>query len=84
VALCSAAVQTHGRVVVAEDHHPEGGLGEAVLTALSAAGIPAHLEHLAVRVMPGSGAPAQLAEQAGLSASHIAVAAHRLLADPGC
>jgi transketolase len=67
--------------VAAEDHHREGGLGEAVVTALSAAGIPARIEHLAVRLMPGSGSPGQLLDQAGLSGSHIAAAVHRLLAD---
>ena len=45
-----------GRLVVAEDHHPEGGLGSAVLDALLAPGradLP--VTHLAVREMPGSG-----------------------------
>ena len=32
--LAAAAVATNGRIVVAEDHHPEGGLGSAVIDAL--------------------------------------------------
>ena len=36
--LAAAADATAGRVVVAEDHHPEGGLGSAVADALLAAG----------------------------------------------
>ncbi len=37
-ALTAAAEDTGGRIVVAEDHHPEGGLGSAVADALLAAG----------------------------------------------
>jgi len=33
--LIDAARVTHGRLVVAEDHYPEGGIGEAVLAALA-------------------------------------------------
>ena len=47
---------TGGRIVVAEDHHPEGGLGSAVADALLAAGQQdLHLTRLAVSEMPGSG-----------------------------
>src|SRR5581483_6727693 len=52
--LTAAAAATNGRFVVAEDHHPEGGLGAAVLDALvSPAGPRLHWAHLAVRDMPG-------------------------------
>ena len=37
-ALSAAAHATAGRIVVAEDHHPEGGLGSAVSDALLATG----------------------------------------------
>jgi transketolase len=77
--LRDAAVASSGRVVVAEDHHPEGGLGEAVLASLTSTRTPVRLEHLAVRLMPGSGSPHELLHQAGLSASHVAAAARRLL-----
>jgi transketolase len=79
--LAEAAAVTGGRLVIAEDHHPEGGLGAAVLDALTAAG-PAELTvaHLAVRVMPGSGTTAELLAQSGLDADGIAAAARRLLA----
>jgi transketolase len=36
--LVAAAEVTEGRIVVAEDHHPEGGLGSAVKDALLAVG----------------------------------------------
>jgi transketolase len=65
---------------VAEDHHPEGGLASAVTDRLLAEG-PAtlHLEHLAVREMPGSGSGDELLAWAGLDGEHIAAAARRLV-----
>ncbi|HEX7311721.1 MAG TPA: transketolase, partial [Gaiellaceae bacterium] len=53
--LRDAVEATGRRVVVAEDHWPEGGLGDTVLSAL--AGEELAFEHLAVREMPGSGKP---------------------------
>ena len=38
--LTAAAAATGGRLVIAEDHHPEGGLGSAVLDALTGAAAP--------------------------------------------
>jgi transketolase len=79
--LAGAVTATGGRLVVAEDHHPEGGLGSAVLDALTGAGrTELAVAHLAVREMPGSGTPAELLDSAGISASHIAAAARSLLA----
>jgi transketolase len=77
--LAAAAAATGGRLVIAEDHHPEGGLGSAVVDALIGAG-PAELtvRHLAVSELPGSGTPEQLLEAAGISAGHIAAAARSL------
>jgi transketolase len=80
--LTAAAVATGGRLVVAEDHHPEGGLGSAVLDALTGAGrTDLAVAHLAVREMPGSGTTAELLGASGIDAAHIAEAARRLLAD---
>ncbi|MFD7879839.1 transketolase [Streptomyces sp. NPDC059766] len=76
--LARAARET-GSLVVAEDHHPEGGIGEAVLSALNAAGVHAAVAHLAVRSLPGSGTTAELLDAAGISAGHIADAARSLL-----
>jgi transketolase len=80
-ATLTAAVEvTHGRIVVAEDHHPEGGLGSAVTDALLASRTPPlHLAHLAVRQPPGSGTPAELLHAAGIDAESIAQAARNLL-----
>jgi transketolase len=80
--LIAAAAATGGRLVVAEDHHPEGGLGSAVLDALTGAGrADLAVAHLAVREMPGSGTTAELLGASGIDAAHIAEAARRLVAD---
>ena len=67
--LVAAAAVTNGRLIVAEDHHPEGGLGSAVADALLEAG-PQKLwmTHLAVREMPGSGTSDELLSAAGIDA----------------
>jgi len=74
-ALLQAAAATSGRVVVAEDHYPEGGLGSAVLDAFNDAGHPVLVRHLAVHDLPGSGTAEELMEAAGISADKIAQAA---------
>ncbi|MEY9929822.1 transketolase [Catenulispora sp. GP43] len=68
-------------VVVAEDHHPEGGLGEAVLATLADHGNQAPVAHLAVRHMPDSRTPAEQLDAAGISAPHIVQAVRRLLSE---
>ena len=78
--LLAAAAVTNGRLVVAEDHHPEGGLGSAVADALLAAGPQTlWLRHLAVREMPGSGTGEELLAAAGIDATYIEAAARDLL-----
>jgi transketolase len=66
-------------IVTAEDHFPEGGLGEAVLAALALADDRPVVEILAVREMPHSGKPAELLAEAGIDAAHIAEAARQLV-----
>lgn len=79
--LVAAARATQGLFVVAEDHHPEGGLGSAVAETLLTAEVPRlRLSHLAVRTMPGSGTTAELLDGPGISARHIEAAAKELLA----
>jgi transketolase len=77
-----AAAEATGRFVVAEDHWPEGGLGEAVLSAFADSDETPMLIHLAVREMPGSGKPAELLAAAGIDAEHITAAARRLVTSP--
>ncbi|MDQ6720623.1 MAG: transketolase [Candidatus Dormibacteraeota bacterium] len=75
--LREAARVTKGRLVIVEDHYPEGGLGAAVMEAL--AEDPPRIAHLAVRGLPGSGKPEELMNAAGISARHVAAAAAKLL-----
>jgi transketolase len=78
--LREAVRTTGGRLVVAEDHWPEGGLGEATLSALAEDGTEGlEFEHLAVNGMPTSGSPQELMSAAGISAEHIASAVRKLL-----
>jgi transketolase len=82
--LSAAAAATGGRIVVAEDHHPEGGLGSAVVDALTGTGrVELSVTHLSVSEMPGSGTPAELLDAAGIDASHIANAARNLAGASG-
>lgn len=75
-ALVRAARET-GAVITAEDHVPEGGLGEAVLSALSGTGVPVVL--LAVRKIPRSGKTEELLDYEGISAKGIIKAARAIV-----
>ena len=80
--LREAVRTTGGRLVVAEDHWPEGGLGEATLSALAEGGTEGlKFEHLAVGGMPTSGSSEELMEAAGISAEHIAGAVRKLVSE---
>jgi transketolase len=71
---------TGGRIVIAEDHYPEGGIGSAVLEALAGSDTPElHTALLAVQGLPTSGKPEELLDTAGISAHHIATAARELI-----
>jgi transketolase len=76
--LLASAAATGGRLVVAEDHYPAGGIGGAVLEAFNDAGHPVHVKHLAVRDLPGSGTPQEHVEAAGISAGQVAQAAREV------
>jgi transketolase len=82
--LWEAARVTGGRIVVVEDHWPEGGLGAAVGSAFTVTagwtdGLPIKLLQLAVRDMPGSGTPAELLAAAGIDATAIVKAVQQLV-----
>ena len=74
-ATLAAAARETGRLVIVEDHWPEGGLGEAVLAALAEQGASAEIRHLAVREMPRSGKPDELLHAFGIDADAIVEAA---------
>ena len=72
------AHEVGGRIITIEDHYPQGGIGEAVLSAVA-------LERniivkiLAVPKIPRSGPPAALIDYYGISAKHIVSAVHEIL-----
>jgi transketolase len=78
--LVEAARATEGRVLTAEDHWAEGGIGDAVAAALAEAqlDIPLRLVKVAVTQMPGSAKPDECLAAAGLDAESIAGAARKL------
>jgi transketolase len=74
-----AAGEATGAIVTVEDHWPEGGIGEAVLSVFAEDEERPRIVQLAVRDMPGSGKPAELLGVAGIDAEHIAAAVRRLV-----
>ncbi|XP_006087836.1 transketolase-like protein 1 isoform X1 [Myotis lucifugus] len=69
---------TGGRIITVEDHHLEGGIGEAVCAAVSME--PDILVHsLAVQGVPRSGKPSELLDMFGISARHIIVSVKCML-----
>lgn len=73
------AARTCGRVVTAEDHNVNGGLGSAVAEVIAEAGIGARLARVGLRSYGESGEPAALYEKYGLDAAGIARTARTLL-----
>ena len=77
------AARDTGAIITVEDHWPEGGIGDAVLEALAEEQPHPIVVKLAVRIMPGSGKPAELLAAAGIDAAHIADAARELVGRAG-
>jgi transketolase len=67
--LLEAASETSRLILTVEDHYAEGGLGDAVLSALGTEGVRVH--KLAVRELPRSGKPDELLDASGISARAI-------------
>lgn len=63
--ILSNVNQTHNRVVTVEDHYPEGGIGEAVASALflNAPNQQFNYRKLNVKTVPISGQPQELLER---------------------
>lgn len=87
--LHEAVQATGGKIVVAEDHWSEGGLGAAVLESFTlnppkddvsgnSGAMNLKMVHLAVHEMPTSGKPEELLHAAGIDASSIADAVRKL------
>jgi transketolase len=68
-ATLSAAGLATGALITVEDHYAEGGLGEAVMSALATQPVPVY--SLAVRRKPKSGKPAELLDFEEISKNGI-------------
>jgi transketolase len=76
------AAEDTGCLVTVEDHHSEGGLGDAVAEAFADGRPVPRLVRLAVTNMPGSATPEEQLHAAGIDAESVATAA-RLLVEKG-
>ncbi|MEU9986719.1 transketolase [Streptomyces sp. NPDC048045] len=73
------AAEETGCLMTVEDHHEQGGLGDAVAEAFGDGRPVPRLVRLAVRTMPGSAAPDEQLHAAGIDALGIAAAAKLLV-----
>ncbi|MFE2261416.1 transketolase [Streptomyces griseosporeus] len=73
------AAEETGCLLTVEDHHPEGGIGDAVAEAFADGRPVPRLVRLAVRTMPGSASPDEQLHAAGIDAESIAAAAKLLV-----
>ncbi|MEV0225583.1 transketolase [Streptomyces sp. NPDC050704] len=73
------AAEHTGCLLTVEDHHEEGGIGDAVLDAFLDGRPTPRLVRLAVRSMPGSASPEEQLHAAGIDAESIAAAAKLLV-----
>lgn len=69
VETLNKAAQATNAIITVEDHYADGGIGEAVRSALALHYVPVH--SLAVRKMPRSGKPAELLEYEEISKNAI-------------
>ncbi len=74
-AINEAAIETKF-IFTIEDHYPEGGLGEAVISALEQ---PCKFKIIAVKKLPVSGKPSELLEYEGISKDSIVKAVKEML-----
>ncbi|XP_055594422.1 transketolase-like protein 2 [Uranotaenia lowii] len=72
------AIQCGGRIVVVEDHYKQGGLGEAVMSAV-ADQRNIVVKHLGVEQVPRSGPPTVLIDMFGISARSVVAAVNDIL-----
>jgi transketolase len=75
--LVASGRATQRRILTVEDHYAHGGLGDAVLSAVSTEGIAVH--KLAVREVPHSGKPEELVDHYGIGVRSIVEAAKQII-----
>jgi transketolase len=73
------AADATGCLVTVEDHHPEGGLGDAVAECFSDGRPVPRLVRLGVRNMPASATPEEQLHAAGIDAESIAASVRLLV-----
>jgi transketolase len=76
--LAAASAATGGRLIVVEDHWPEGGIGDAVLSTFADSDERPRVVKLAVTHLPGSGKGPELLHDCGIDSDAIVTAAKRL------
>ena len=71
--IAASANETGNRVIVVEDHYEEGGIGEALFSALAkhTPDTQYHLRHLFVKSIPKSGSPTELMAKFKIDAQAI-------------
>ncbi len=74
--IISVAKSSKNRIITVEDHYPEGGIGEAVRSAVKNENII--IQSLAVRQLPRSGKPEELLAFEGIDADAIVGAVQNL------
>jgi transketolase len=67
--VISVAKSSKNKIITVEDHYLEGGIGEAVLSAVRNEGIM--VQSLAVKELPRSGKPEELLAWSGIDAGAI-------------
>ncbi|KAJ9583408.1 hypothetical protein L9F63_022274, partial [Diploptera punctata] len=77
-AIISNAKECGGKILTVEDHYPQGGVGEAVLSAV-ALEKNIIVKKLAVQEVPRSGPPTVLLEKYGISAKNVVKAVQELV-----
>jgi transketolase len=75
-----AAARATGRIVTAEDHNVNGGLGSAVAEVLAESGVAAKMKRIGTRAFGQSGTEKELYDHFGFSSPHLVTAAKGLLA----
>ena len=75
--ICAVAKQSKKRIITVEDHYLEGGLGEAVASAISNNCFI--IKQLAVERLPRSGKPEELMSVMGIDAANIMKQVHALM-----
>ncbi len=67
--LLKVAQTSNNIIITVEDHYPQGGMGEAIMSALYNSNV--HIHSLAVRQIPRSGSPEDLMKMMGIDAENI-------------